>query len=490
MSLLTLNRSILDPVHGLIRLTDEELLIIDLPIFQRLRNIRQNGLLYLVFPSATNTRFEHSIGTLFVADSIINAVIRNSATASKKRPTSVKSFSSARNGEAIDLASLDRATLRKILRLTRVAALVHDLGHGPLSHTFDSFAPTVDYLDKLVADARSSAVSEIWKLIRTKARAEQRPRVEHEAMSCLLFAIACRRKPTLVKQVSAVILAEYKLCEDSYLRRWLPFCHDIIASAPADADRMDYLERDSKSFGVTYGLFDRNRLLKSFLCFREDGKHYRLGIKQSGLRAVENFIQARFELYVQIYYHKTNRAVALMLKEISRQGETVNFWNVRDLWELIARYQWLTDERFMSILTGEDKNIDVPAAVSAIAQAIQRRSIWKRVFDCDSKKHALMLLRELRGEFPQADMIHDIVEPKATKGLEHGARLLRRNTIGIYSVESGRPWLRQSPLIQALNQAERKIHRIFLRSPNATLASLLRQRAEALTIAQDNKSEN
>src|SRR5690606_26305854 len=101
----------------------------------------------------------------------------------------------------------------------------------------------------------------------------------------------------------------------------VPLMHDLIASAPADADRMDYVERDSRSTGVSYGLFDRGRVLKSLLCFADEQRTLRLGIKSSGFRAIENFIQARFELFVQVYYHKTNRAIELMLRKIGGIAE-------------------------------------------------------------------------------------------------------------------------------------------------------------------------
>ena len=82
---------------------------------------------------------------------------------------------------------------------------------------------------------------------------------------------------------------------------------------------MDYLLRDSYFTGVKYGSYDLNRLLKSLLPFIDsEKKEVRLGIKKSGLPAIENFLQARYELYVQVYYHKTNQACNTMLKHATR----------------------------------------------------------------------------------------------------------------------------------------------------------------------------
>src|SRR5688572_16548787 len=82
---LHLVKAILDPIHGLVRMTSEEMSVVDHPLFQRLRYIKQNGLLHLVFPSATHTRFEHSVGALFVADSILQALYFNWLAAKGKQ---------------------------------------------------------------------------------------------------------------------------------------------------------------------------------------------------------------------------------------------------------------------------------------------------------------------------------------------------------------------------------------------------------------------
>ncbi len=154
---LPLSRSILDPLHGLIRFTDEEVKVLSSPIFQRLRKIKQNGLLHYVFPSATHTRFEHSLGVLFVADSMLQSLIYNSVASTKKLAKSGEWLP----GQAIDFSKSceDEETARYIFRVTRLAALVHDLGHGPLSHTFDSFAPkSADVMAIIEQDERFAAL--------------------------------------------------------------------------------------------------------------------------------------------------------------------------------------------------------------------------------------------------------------------------------------------------------------------------------------------
>lgn len=180
-------KSMLDPIYGLIWLTSEELKVISDPLFQRLRGIKQNGLLHYVFHSATHTRFEHSIGALWVADEMLQALIRNSQVATSEGKESVKNPGAVRPGQAIDFSALDHRTMEFVFRITRLAALVHDLGHGPLSHTFDSFAPKKEELLSVLS-------GESWKYLRPVIESETGPRVSHEVMSCVLFDYVWRRQ--------------------------------------------------------------------------------------------------------------------------------------------------------------------------------------------------------------------------------------------------------------------------------------------------------
>ena len=134
-------RSVQDPIYGTIRLSEEEMDIINSKLFRRLHRIRQNGLLYFVFPAATHTRFEHSLGALYVSQSILSSLLFNSSAAAKKTTTAVAKPSDAQPGQAVDFNKFDQKQRDYIFRITRLAALSHDLGHGPFSHTFDSFSP-------------------------------------------------------------------------------------------------------------------------------------------------------------------------------------------------------------------------------------------------------------------------------------------------------------------------------------------------------------
>ncbi len=487
LHLLPLTRSILDPIHGLVRLTREETRIIDAPLYQRLRYIKQNGVLHLVFPSATHTRFEHGIGTVFVVNAMLESLIFNSEASADK----LYALNEASPGRALQFSKLRRDTLRDVFRVARIAALLHDIGHGPLSHSFDPFAPRrADIRRLLETSAALAPLREFTELLvnpknhREPADADAAP-TDHEAISCLF---ACKvlhevatdgddPAPETARAVAAALVGGEvleRVASAHALGGWLHLIHDLVASAPIDADRMDFVERDSRSCGVSYGLFDRNRLQKSMLCFRaktEGRAAFRLGWKQSGLRAIENFIEARFQLYVQIYFHKTNAAINLMLKDIGERarGSASPLFSGRDTSDLDAlcrRYGELSDERFVAELEGAPYgSFHGARGVNELALAIRRRRFYKRVYEGKAEvvKRAVEGGIELPEDF--GPLRRDTIPLGATKGLDDGAKLLRLNASNRYALVNGRAgassWLSASPLIEMLRSRERDLSRIY-----------------------------
>lgn len=471
----------LDPVHGLIRMTEEELQIVNSRLFQRLRRIKQNGLLNYVFPSASHSRFEHSLGVLFVADSMLHALVCNGQVASAKSPSEL----GTEPMQAVDLERiLDRTKMGTLFRIVRLAALCHDLGHGPLSHTFDKFAPTRDAVAELLSGSDSAVLNRLGDAISR----DPTHRIKHEWMSCVLFAALFQsidaKDQTTVLAVAASILNKPELVSDPELRKLVPLVNDLIASAPADADRMDYVERDSRSCGVSYGLFDRNRVLKSFLAYFDNDRQLRLGIKSSGFRAIENFIQARFELFVQIYYHKTNRAIELMLSEIGTLAEKNNSTIMREssLEELFQDYAAIGDDEFVDVLTGRrDLKFEGAEQIHTLGRAVGERRLWRRIEDF---REALIpaarqkdFYEELRAEYPDVELMMDQVKPKATKDLDGGAALLFRGDDGIYRPNPRHSWMSISPLIRSMTEEEKHVVRIYYKGSDPTIAKRLRMAA-------------
>jgi hypothetical protein len=246
-----------DPIHGSIAFDKErERLIIDLVNtreVQRLRRIRQLGALFLTFHGAEHTRFTHSVGVAFMAKRIFDAL-----QAAGQIPL---------RGRAADRTRL----------VSIAAALLHDLGHGPFSHLFEK-----------VFNRRRH---EEWtRLIVRSGRSE---------------AGRTLRRAGLADEVLAV-----------YDRTYRPAFVSDIVSSQLDADRLDYLLRDSFMTGVAYGRYDLEWILTNLRLARKGSAgDLRLCINGAkGYHAAEQFVIGRYLMYQQVYYHKTSRAAEQMIR--------------------------------------------------------------------------------------------------------------------------------------------------------------------------------
>ena len=135
MKIITNYKEILDLVHGYIKISDLATKIIDTPYFQRMRYIKQLGMCYLVYPNAVHTRFEHSIGTYYLAGRLLNNIKKNSNNISLDHDLVIQELDdyymrTYQNHVHIKLDDY-------VCELIKIAALCHDIGHGPFSHMFD-----------------------------------------------------------------------------------------------------------------------------------------------------------------------------------------------------------------------------------------------------------------------------------------------------------------------------------------------------------------
>ncbi|MBC3789457.1 hypothetical protein [Spirosoma utsteinense] len=285
----------------------------------------------------------------------------------------------------------------------------------------------------------------------------------------------------------------------------MPLLHDLVASAPIDADRMDYMERDSRSIGVSYGLYDKERLLKSFLVYYEKSKDgvgktqtaYRLGIKLSGVRAVENFVQARFELFVQIYYHKTNRAIELMFREIGEVAaiEQIDIFNINNTKDLVDAYSNLSDVRFLRLLQNKDEIYKIDSftdkkSIIDLAEKLAKRELWKRVFEGDQDNLSYIYNKLCEGT--SREILFDRIDPKATKDLNKGAALLKRGQDGYYSINgnTSEGWTGQSKMIKALEEEEKTIGRIYYKGSSIDNLKSLRDQARQVSLPEKQTSQS
>ena len=260
-----------DPVHGLIRFGDSgdrhldetdgiAWRLLDTPEFQRLRRIRQLGFSDLVFPGATHSRFAHSVGVYHTARRLAEVIARR------------------RDGGR----DPDRE------RVALLAALLHDIGHGPFSHAFESAAEAVGREKK------------------------------HEAWSAEIA-----RGDTGVNRVLRE--ADETLSEDigRLLEEEEPKdIYATVVSSQFDADRLDYIQRDRSMTGVEFGHVDRDWLFDCLevgtVTIGRDDFHEApcLYLGPKGMAAAEEYLEARFRLYRMVYMHKTTRAAEKMLEAL------------------------------------------------------------------------------------------------------------------------------------------------------------------------------
>jgi len=276
-----------DPLYGFIGLFPEELPVIDSIPFQRLRNIKQLGGAYLVFPSAQHTRFEHSVGVMFVADSIYDRI-----------------------KDSLFADQTDKEYYRKIVRLS---ALLHDIGHPPFSHTAEVLIPDKknhEHMTKRII--RETPLKDIIK-------------------KSFLF------NDEDIERIIRVATGK----PNSYIEKTLT---DII-TGEFGADRIDYLRRDALFCGVSYGLFDYQRLLNT-IGISDSG---RLCINISGLRALENFIISRYFMYMQVYFHKVVRIMNLHILDLMK--DILQKFDSND----INNYIKLNDTYILSLLFTDNK---------------------------------------------------------------------------------------------------------------------------------------
>ncbi len=244
-------KSIFDPVHGIVDLDGAALDLIAHRAFQRLWGIRQTGFAHLVFPGANHTRLEHSLGVFWVARAMARAI--------------------GLEGDRLETVA--------------AGALLHDLGHGPFSHTLD---PTMVE----VQGYGHESVSRAWIL-------GEDPIATPVGRSTSTIAELLEAHGLAPRRVADLVDPEGRRDREPLLRSIL---HGAI-----DADRIDYLQRDAHYTGVAHGAIDAVRLLATVRAARG-----RLVFAEKGRSAVEGFLVGRALMYASVYYHKTVRAAEVM----------------------------------------------------------------------------------------------------------------------------------------------------------------------------------
>jgi len=268
-----MSKQIRDNVYGFVELDDDEVKAIGHPFFQRLRRIKQNGLLEFLYPAAKHDRFQHSLG--------VNHLMK----------LALRHFENESFG-------MSREKMDEYRKPLLWAALLHDVGHFPLSHTCEG-----------AAGANHEQFG-AW-LIENTSVGEVLPRDIDK------------------KEISQLITGEI-LGKDLGQRPW--FVRQLMKS-DLDMDRMDYLLRDSVNIGIPYGNIGYTQLIRSF---RICGKDEKLCIEDKAIPTADGMELARVSMYTQVYAHKVNDSYSQMMTYVYKANPGI-FPSVNEIKDHIAR---------------------------------------------------------------------------------------------------------------------------------------------------------
>jgi HD superfamily phosphohydrolase len=286
-----------DPLWDNIRLDRAALAALDTPTVQRLRYVRQLGHAFLVYPGATHTRFEHALGAYHLT--------RKALASLEER------------GELACVPDEDRIAVR-------MAALLHDIGHYPFSHSLEEAGfPSHEGLGVAKLDR-----GELGSRLREIGGADFPARVG-----------------ALVTKQSASPLQG-------------------LISGSLDLDKIDYLSRDAFMCGVPYGTVDVDRLLGSLTLVEADGRH-EVGVHEKGVSALESLLFAKYQMYRNVYWHHAVRSATCMFKRAVRAAVAEGAITVGAIAET-------TDDGLMELLIRR---------ASELAAAVRGRRLYKRALD-------------------------------------------------------------------------------------------------------------
>lgn len=353
-----------DTIFGSIRIDKPISDLLETLEIQRLNGIRQLGLTYLVFPGANHTRIEHALGSCHLAQRI---------------------------GEVLHLPQ------EEILSVS-AAALLHDIGHGPFSHSLEHYISELSGLDHMSLARKVIAGGEemIAESDRKQFDASSVPEVleQHDLDPNQVAKIVMgSREPNLSR------LTDFGADKTSDERRYL----SQMIHGPVDVDQIDYLLRDSHYTGVAHGIIDVDRLIQTFGVFDNE-----LVVDKKGMSSVEGMLVARALMYSSVYFHKTVRVAELMLARAVERADEPNY----------EKLQRMVDSELMSWLLSKG------GLQQELATRLKYRKLFKKAYtleekDIDSdRREVLSRLTDIKRRRAVEDSIAD------RAGLELGKVIL------------------------------------------------------------------
>jgi len=326
------NKIIRDPIHGNIKLEGILLKLLETPEIQHLYNIKQLGFAHLVFPGAHHTRLEHSLGVYHLA---------------------------TRVAETLNLRNSEK-------EIIRYAAFLHDIGHGPFSHTLESILRETFDIDHI--GLTEKLIFGEYEIFDSK----EKKYISSPSVCQIL-------DKNHINKYEIVQIIKGDVNEKTYLSQ--------ILNSAIDIDQLDYLIRDAYYTGVAYGLIDIERFLQTLLI-----KNNNLCVTKKGISVVENILMARTLMYSSVYFHKTVRIAELMLSkaiELIEDTKPFEFFKMTDA-ELINHLKAMGSYQH------------------EIATRLKFRKLFKQAYFASSN--------DLTGD--QMDFIKELENPKKRKEKE------------------------------------------------------------------------
>lgn len=420
-----------DPVHGLIAFEGRrEALIAPLLAtreVQRLRRVRQLGLASLVFPGAEHSRFAHAVGAAFVMSRLLDRLALIAPPLPKER-----------EDDAI------------------VAALLHDLGHGPFSHLYEDVLPRAKKHEEWTVAILRDPATEI-----------------HRALEAWRAGMS----------EDVIALLEGR-SESALLSR--------AVSGTLDVDRMDYLLRDSQMTGVSYGLYDLDWLLEGLTVIEHLGEPRIAILGRKGIPPIEAFFLGRHHMYQQVYHHKAVRAAETLVRGLfKRLAELVLAGEAPPgvprgieaaiLGRPIESHDYLNldDSTLLAAMAIWEEAAD--PALSEFARAVRNRKLPKTI----------PLSVEARAIFPE--LVEELRALSESKGLRADLHIRLDEPVDIpYSEDEGDPtsgfWVslrhREPARLGEVSFVLRELRNKRVERPRLVFPEALREEAEAIAIAR------
>ena len=296
---------IIDPIHGFVRALGTEIKIIDNPIFQRLRRIKQLSGAHLTYPGAQHTRFEHSLGVMHIAGQAAQVLEEKEIF------------------DSDDITNL------------RIAALLHDIGHGPFSHLFEEVA-------------------------------QRKRKRSHEQLGRDLIL-----KTEIGDLISNSGFNKKFITDLAFGDSKLQFMNEIISGA-LSADIMDYLLRDGYFTGAEHAKIDHKRITQSL-----DVHKKKLALEKSALYSFESMMHSRYQMFKAVYFHKTVRSAEVMLLESIRLAyDELGLFSMS-----LDDYIELTDDSMLAKLVSLSTHTSELKRAQKFAKDYQNRELFKCVFE-------------------------------------------------------------------------------------------------------------